>query len=110
MNRIKELREARNIPQKTLAIELGVSAPTISEWETGKKSPSGKRWKQIADYFGVSVDYVMGREMNDEEQELLECLEELRSRPEKRMLFSLTKGATKADVEKIVKIIETLKE
>jgi len=110
LNRIRELREARGIEQKEFAIDLGISQPTVSAWENGKKTPSANNWNKIADYFGVSVDYVMGREMNDEEQELIEYLEELRSRPEKRMLFSLTKGATKADVEKIVKIIETLKE
>ena len=41
-------------------------------------------------------------------EQLLEYLEELKSRPEMRMLFKLAKGATKADVEQAVKIIEAL--
>ena len=43
-----------------------------------------------------------------EDIELQNYLEELRTRPELKMLFSLTKNATKADVEKAVKIIETM--
>lgn len=42
----------------------------------------------------------------NEDEELTEYLEELKNRPEMRMLFSLTKGATKEDVEKAVRIIE----
>ena len=62
MNRIKILREARNIDQKVLAIDLGVSQPTISDWENGKKQPSSKSAAKIADYFNVSIDYLLGRD------------------------------------------------
>lgn len=61
MNRIKELREARNIEQKVLAIDLGVSQPTISDWENDKKQPSSKSAAKLADYFDVSIDYLLGR-------------------------------------------------
>lgn len=66
MLRIKELREQREIQQKELAIDLGVTQPTISNWELGRKLPSAKLTQKIADYFGVSVDYVLGRD--DEKQ------------------------------------------
>ena len=45
--------------------------------------------------------------VNDDE-ELTEYLEELKTRPELRMIFSLTKNATKKDVEKAVKVIEAM--
>lgn len=61
MNRIKLLREKFEIEQKVLAIELGVSQPTISDWETGRKKPSSKSILKLADYFNVSVDYLLGR-------------------------------------------------
>ena len=48
------------------------------------------------------------RTITKEDIELQNYLEELRTRPELKMLFSLTKNATKADVEKAVKIIETM--
>lgn len=62
MNKIKELREKIGLPQKAFAADLGVSQPTISDWESGRKVPSAKSTEKIADYFGVSVDYVLGRE------------------------------------------------
>lgn len=62
MNKIKELREKRGVPQKALAIDLGVSQPTICDWESGRKVPSAKSTAKLADYFGVSTDYILGRE------------------------------------------------
>ena len=55
MNRIKELREKMGIQQKQLAIDLGVSQPTVSEWESGKKVPSVQSAMKLAEYFQISV-------------------------------------------------------
>lgn len=65
----------------------------------------------------TTVEYLTGETDNpnaaeqDEQEtdELTEYLEELKTRPEMRMLFSLAKGATKKDVEDAVKIIEALR-
>ena len=65
MNRIKELREARGIQQKELAIDLEVTQPTISNWESGYKIPSARSTQKIADYFGVSIDYLLGRDAEE---------------------------------------------
>jgi len=62
MNRIKELRESKGIQQKELALDLGVTQPTISNWELGIKIPSAKSTRKLADYFGVSVDYLLERD------------------------------------------------
>ena len=61
MIRVRELREAKGIPQKELAIDLCVSQPTISDWESGRKVPSAKSTQKLADYFEVSTDYLLGR-------------------------------------------------
>ena len=62
MNRIKELRERAGKQQKELAIDLGVSQPTVSDWESGRKIPSAKSTSKLADYFQVPIDYLLGRE------------------------------------------------
>lgn len=62
MNRIKTLRENAGKQQKELAIDLGVSQPTISDWESGRKVPSAKSTEKLADYFNVSIDYLLGRD------------------------------------------------
>lgn len=62
MNTIKQLREDMGIDQAYLARKLLVSQPTVSNWESGKKAPSNKSALKLANFFGVSVDYILGRE------------------------------------------------
>ena len=62
MNRIRQLREAKGMQQKDLSVDLKVSQPTISDWESGRKTPSAKSVAKLADYFGVSIDYLLGRD------------------------------------------------
>lgn len=110
--RLKELREKKGLSQKAFSMKLGVSQSTVGMWESKKREPNFETAKKIADFFNVSVDYILGRTNDanyvDPDDELNEYLEYLRTRPELKMLFSLTKDATKADVEKAVKIIETM--
>ena len=61
MNIVKELRKKKGIQQKELALEIGVSRPTVSEWESGKKDPSGIRLKKLAEYFDVDELVVLGK-------------------------------------------------
>ena len=56
MKSIRELRELRGMQQKELAIALKVSQPTVSDWEAGRKTPSGKSLVKIARFFGISVE------------------------------------------------------
>ena len=62
--RLKELREKRRISQAFLGMELGMSQNTISRYETGAREPSRKDLIAIADYFHVSIDYLLGRTDN----------------------------------------------
>ena len=59
--RIKELRKAKGISQTRLAMELNTTQNTISRYETGEREPGINELIAIADYFGVSVDYLIGR-------------------------------------------------
>lgn len=61
LNRIKELRQERKITQSVLANYLGVAQNTLSYWEQGKYDIDNESLKKIADYFNVSVDYLLGR-------------------------------------------------
>lgn len=56
MKSIRELRENRGMQQKELAIALNVSQPTVSDWEAGRKTPSGKSLIKLAQFFGISVE------------------------------------------------------
>ena len=61
MNRIYELRKNAGLTQSELAKVLGVTDVAVSKWESGKQNPSSKTMTKLADYFGVSVDVLLGR-------------------------------------------------
>lgn len=63
--RIRELRKAKKVTMKELGNIIGVAESTMSLYETGKRKPDPETLSRLADYFNVSVDYLLGR---DEEQ------------------------------------------
>ena len=68
MNRIKKAREAAGLSQKFVAMTLGVAGPSVSNWESGKTSPTPQNLQSLADLYGVSVDYLLGRDVPPSEQ------------------------------------------
>ena len=65
MNIVKELRKQKGIVQKQLALDIGVSQPTVSDWEANKKDPSDKQLKKLAEYFGVNELVILGKGVTD---------------------------------------------
>lgn len=59
--RLKDLRESRRIYQKEMAEILGLSFRGYQDYETNKSEPKLKTLIVIADYFQVSIDYLVGR-------------------------------------------------
>lgn len=62
--RLKQLRIERNLTQAEIAKAIGVSAATIGNYEQGTREPrNNEMWQKLADYFSVSVDYLMDKEI-----------------------------------------------
>lgn len=60
--RLKALRSAKGgLSQAELAAQLGVSQSAIANWEGGVREPNHETTRRIADFFGVTVDHLMGR-------------------------------------------------
>ncbi len=64
MQRLKELRTKKHISQVKLAMDLGMNQNSISRYETGEREADYETLIAFADYFGVSVDYLLGRTDN----------------------------------------------
>lgn len=62
---IKAAREKKGLSQKQLAQLLGVSQPTVSDWESGRKNPTLENLSKIADALGCSVDGLLFGAAND---------------------------------------------
>ena len=60
--KIRRQRTAHGITQVELAHRLGVSKQSVSNWESNNIQPSIELLEKIADLFGVTTDYLLGRE------------------------------------------------
>lgn len=60
MNRLKILRKEKGLSQQALAKEIGVSYRTLQNWENGVNTIKPDKAQGLADYFGVSVGYLLG--------------------------------------------------
>lgn len=58
--RLKQLRREKGLSQDRLADILGVKRPTVTSWEAGRRTPELEKARLAADFFGVSVDYLLG--------------------------------------------------
>ena len=59
---LKRLRKAKGITQTQFATEFNISAGTIAMWETGKRMPDTEMLRRIAQFFNVSIDYLLDNE------------------------------------------------
>mgnify|MGYP001782120351 FL=1 len=60
MNNLKKLRKSKGLTQQELAQEMETTKLTISNWENEKHTIKAEKAKQLADFFGVTVGYLLG--------------------------------------------------
>ena len=111
--RIESLRKERKISQGNLEKELGFSNGSISKWKTSMPKP--ERLQKIADYFGVTVDYLMtGNESDGKERyytndETASIAQEIFDNKELRLLFDAAKDAQPEDLQTVHQMLLALK-
>ena len=96
----------------------GIAQSVFSEWKRGKSQPKLDKLQKIADFFNVPVTYfteddnIMVEAHNEPiyvDDETREIIDQLRTRPEMKVLFSVSKNASKEDVELAVSMIQKFK-
>ena len=122
-----ELCQKKGVSPTRATVEIGLSRTIGTKWKTTGATPKGETLSKIADYFGVSVDYLLGNDQKQKapaedegrfkEGELIrldadsmEILRAVRERPDMKILFSVTKNVTPEDLKKAIKIVEAFKE
>lgn len=101
------------IAPSAAVVDMGFQKSVATRWKNGTV-PRDANLLKVADYFGVTVDYLLNGETKkspdemSEDDEINEMLEELKNNPGKRLLFSKTKKATKEDIEKIIAMVDIL--
>ena len=106
-NRIRDLRKAAGMTMKQLGAIIGVAESTMSQYETGKREPDFETLLKLGEYFGVTVDYILGNDPVD--PDLAEYLEDLRERPETRALLEASRGMTKEQVDAMADLIKKMR-
>lgn len=75
---IRDFRKGRNMTQEQLAETMGVSTASVSKWETGQCAPDLGALMELADFFQVSVDALLGHELKaDPKEAMIREMEEL---------------------------------
>lgn len=109
MNRIKELREELNLKQKELAEKLSLSQQAISGYENGNRFPDQDTLESIADFFNVTIDYLLGRTNKREsiikEEDIQEKLNEVGIDYIEVHQTAKAHGFTPEDIKKIIETI-----
>ena len=107
----EKLLISHGITAYRVAKDTGISTGSLSDWKNGRSSPKAEKLQIIADYFGVTVDYLLTGEKKTpaDMTEVEEMVEALKFNPGMRVLFSKTKHATKEDIEKVIKMIDIMK-
>jgi transcriptional regulator with XRE-family HTH domain len=101
LNRIAELREEKNVTQAQLAEAIGVSQAALSRWESETNILDVISASAIADFFGVTLDYVTGRspyrlsvQIAPRESELLNLFRSF-SQEKRETIYQLIKALTR---------------
>lgn len=108
-NTIKTLCDRRGIAVTALEKELGFGRGAIGKMKNSH--PSAQRIQKVADYFGVSVDYLMGVESDGYyiDPDTAELAQEIFENSELRALFDVARDISKADMEALYSVAIALK-
>lgn len=106
---LKRLRNERGLLQSDLAEAFSVSQSTIASWENGSRQPGIDLVLQIAAYFNVTTDEILGVDRDNDNHDLWELREQVRRDPERRELFHKARYADIDEVRQAVAILDALK-
>jgi transcriptional regulator with XRE-family HTH domain len=120
-DRIKELRTEKKVSQTVLGKHIGVGKTTISNYETGYSMPDNETLTKIANFFNVSTDYLLGRtdirnsadrisEALEDDEELSIFWDDMKERPELKILFKQTRELSPKAIQQVIRIIKAIED
>jgi len=72
--RLKQLRQERKLTQVKVAEGLGITQQSYARWENGKVIPTSEKLSQIAKFYGVTTDYLLGEQTDESDLSNVELL------------------------------------
>ena len=105
-DRLKELRLQKKITQDEFALALNIGRSVVGMYETGRRKPSFEVLEKIADFYNVSMDYLLCKTDSIDsttsyynDPDVAELAEELRTNPGMKVLFDASKHAKQEDLQ-----------
>lgn len=109
-----QLCKSRGVSVRQVALACGIATSTMSEWKSGRSVPKMDKMQRIADYFGVSLDYLLGREEPDEsyykDPDSRKAAEFLFKNPGYKVLFDASSRVRPEDIVTVKKLIDAINE
>lgn len=105
-----QLRDERGVKDSDVARATGISKSTFSDWKNGRSSPKKEKLQKIAEYFGVSVDYLVTGEkstyyLNDDARDLAQFMFD---NPRYKVLFDASRKVKAEDIDFVKQMIERM--
>jgi len=101
-DRLRDLREEKNLTRYVLADKLNVSYSTVSKYETNIRFPDKEALMTLADFFDVSLDYLLCR------TDIRETAEKILNDSKKQSIISSPQNKYKADEDLSPEAIEEI--
>lgn len=120
-DRLKQLRNEKNLTQEELAKYIGTTRATLASWETGRREPDMETLRKLSDYFNVTLDWLIGntdiRNQADEitdaisdDPELAEFWNDLKQREDLKLLFKQTRNLSPKAIKQVMRIIKAIED
>lgn len=121
---LQELMNSKGMRIADLARATGISYSTFTDWKAGRCVPKYEKTKKIADYFGVSVDYLLSEKSDTSidgvqksaqpvwytDPDAAKLAEQYFTDPSYRILFDAAQGSTADDLRLAAEMLKRLKE
>ena len=120
--RLKKLRKEKGLNQEQLADKLNKSKSSISSYESGRRTPDIVALQEIAGFFNVSVDYLLGnsdirhspnekiKQAIEDDPELYHFWDKLSNRDDLKLLFKQTQDLPADAIEDVIRIIKRIED
>lgn len=105
-----QLMTEKGVRPKDVARATGVAYTSLTDWKAGRSRPKVDKLQKLADYFGVSVDYLLTGKKPGEKQyylddDVIELADFLMKNPEYKVLFDASRKTKKEDIAFITEMI-----
>lgn len=110
----EQLMKANGCTAYKVSVETGIAQSTLSDWKKGKSMPKQDKMQKIADYFGVSLEYLTTGEekdttdpyyLNDDARDMAQFMFE---NPEYKVLFDASRKVKKEDIQFVKEMIDRM--